>query len=124
MLGSESATVSETGLFNWRPDGIGIWPLFMNSCMMLQAVAEAAIGSKSAREMSSLSLPVVRVLGQSYFFSLGVKAMAVTSTHKGITSKNVLLGTNTDQVRTKCRGGPAHSHDSNASSTPWSWARG
>jgi len=65
---------------------------------LVEAVVETAIGNTQTEPLSSLSLPVVRVLGQSYFFSLGVKAMAVTATHKGITSKNILLGTTTDQV--------------------------
>jgi hypothetical protein len=65
---------------------------------LLEAVVETAIGKRETAAVSSLSLPVVRVLGQSYFFSMGVKAMAVTATHKGITSKNILMGTSSDQV--------------------------
>ena len=65
---------------------------------LLQAVALTALGLNRKPPMSSLAPPAVRVMGQSYFFSMGVKTMAVTSTQRGITSKNVLLGTSTDQV--------------------------
>lgn len=66
---------------------------------LLQAVALTALGLNRKSPVSSLAPPAVRVMGQSYFFSMGVKTMAVTSTQRGITSKNVLLGTSTDQVR-------------------------
>jgi hypothetical protein len=66
---------------------------------LLQAVALTALGLNRKSPISSLAPPAVRVMGQSYFFSMGVKTMAVTSTQRGITSKSVLLGTSTDQVR-------------------------
>ncbi|XP_020276336.1 ER membrane protein complex subunit 1 [Asparagus officinalis] len=47
---------------------------------------------------SSYSRPEVMVKSQSYFFTHSVKAIAVTSTAKGITSKQLLLGTVGDQV--------------------------
>jgi ER membrane protein complex subunit 1 len=40
----------------------------------------------------------VVVKSQSYFFTHSVKAMAVTQTSKGITSKQLLIGTIGDQV--------------------------
>ncbi|KAH9300827.1 hypothetical protein KI387_012410, partial [Taxus chinensis] len=48
--------------------------------------------------ISSYSYVDVEVKSQSYFFSQSVKTVAVTSTAKGITSKQVLIGTISDQV--------------------------
>lgn len=48
--------------------------------------------------VSSYSRPEVVIKSQSYFFTHSVKAMAVTSTAKGITSKQILVGTISDQV--------------------------
>ncbi|KAG1330419.1 ER membrane protein complex subunit 1 [Cocos nucifera] len=48
--------------------------------------------------VSSYSRPEVMVKSQSYFFTHSVKAMAVTATAKGITSKQLLIGTIGDQV--------------------------
>ena len=39
-----------------------------------------------------------QVLHQSYFTGIGLKAMAVTATRRGITSKQLLLGTESNQV--------------------------
>ncbi|PIN21465.1 hypothetical protein CDL12_05810 [Handroanthus impetiginosus] len=47
---------------------------------------------------TAYSRPEVVTKSQSYFFTHSVKTMAVTSTAKGITSKQVLLGTIGDQV--------------------------
>jgi hypothetical protein len=48
--------------------------------------------------MTSYSRPEIMVKSQSYFFTHSVKAMAVTQTAKGITSKQLLIGTIGDQV--------------------------
>ncbi|PQM34223.1 hypothetical protein Pyn_29537 [Prunus yedoensis var. nudiflora] len=48
--------------------------------------------------ISSYSRPEVVTKSQSYFFTYSVKALAVTLTAKGITSKQVLIGTIGDQV--------------------------
>ncbi|XP_058074294.1 uncharacterized protein LOC131223031 isoform X2 [Magnolia sinica] len=48
--------------------------------------------------ISSYSRPEVFVKSQTYFFTHSVKAIAVTSTAKGITSKQLLIGTIGDQV--------------------------
>ncbi|KAK6140062.1 hypothetical protein DH2020_026197 [Rehmannia glutinosa] len=48
--------------------------------------------------ITAYSRPEVFTKSQSYFFTHSVKSMAVTSTAKGITSKQVLLGTIGDQV--------------------------
>ncbi|XP_010541259.1 PREDICTED: ER membrane protein complex subunit 1 [Tarenaya hassleriana] len=48
--------------------------------------------------ISSYSRPEVITKSQSYFFAHSVKTMAVTSTAKGITSKQLLIGTIGDQV--------------------------
>ncbi|XAR70870.1 hypothetical protein NMG60_11027904 [Bertholletia excelsa] len=48
--------------------------------------------------LSSYSRPEVITKSQSYFFSYTVRAIAVTSTAKGITSKQLLIGTIGDQV--------------------------
>ncbi|KAL8200054.1 hypothetical protein R6Q57_011393 [Mikania cordata] len=48
--------------------------------------------------VSSYSRPEVTTKSQSYFFTHSVKAISVTSTAKGITSKHLLIGTIGDQV--------------------------
>ncbi|XP_009597396.1 uncharacterized protein LOC107826073 [Nicotiana tabacum] len=48
--------------------------------------------------VSSYSRPEVMTKSQSYFFTHTVKTIAVTSTAKGITSKQLLIGTIGDQV--------------------------
>ena len=48
--------------------------------------------------LSSFSRPEVVTKSQSYFFTHTAKAIAVTSTSKGITSKQLLIGTVGDQV--------------------------
>lgn len=48
--------------------------------------------------ISSYSHVDVEVKSQSYFFSPSVKTIATTSTAKGITSKQLLIGTIGDQV--------------------------
>lgn len=48
--------------------------------------------------ISSYSRPEVVTKSQSYFFTHSVKAIAVTLTAKGITSKQLLIGTIGDQV--------------------------
>ncbi|KAK4348448.1 hypothetical protein RND71_031203 [Anisodus tanguticus] len=48
--------------------------------------------------VSSYSRPEVMTKSQSYFFTHSVKTVAVTSTAKGITSKQLLIGTIGDQV--------------------------
>lgn len=48
--------------------------------------------------VSAFSQPEIAVKSQSYFFAHSVKTMAVTSTAKGITSKQLLIGTIGDQV--------------------------
>lgn len=48
--------------------------------------------------ISSYSRPEVLVKSQSYYFTHSVKTMAVTATAKGITSKQILVGTIGDQV--------------------------
>ncbi|GAV88692.1 DUF1620 domain-containing protein/PQQ_2 domain-containing protein [Cephalotus follicularis] len=48
--------------------------------------------------ISSYSRPEVVTKSQSYFFTHSAKAIAVTSTSKGITSKQLLIGTIGDQV--------------------------
>ncbi|KAA8525277.1 hypothetical protein F0562_007132 [Nyssa sinensis] len=48
--------------------------------------------------ISSYSRPEVITKSQSYFFTHSVKTIAVTSTAKGITSKQLLIGTIGDQV--------------------------
>lgn len=49
--------------------------------------------------ISSYSRPEVITKSQTYFFTHTVKSIAVTSTAKGITSKQLLIGTIGDQVR-------------------------
>lgn len=47
---------------------------------------------------TSYTRPEVMVKSQSYFFTFSVKAIAATQTAKGITSKQLLIGTIGDQV--------------------------
>ena len=48
--------------------------------------------------ISSYSRPEVTTKSQSYYFTHSIKAITVTSTAKGITSKHLLIGTIGDQV--------------------------
>ncbi|XP_065848970.1 uncharacterized protein [Euphorbia lathyris] len=48
--------------------------------------------------ISSYSRPEIVTKSQSYFFTHSVKAIAVTTTAKGITSKQLLIGTIGDQI--------------------------
>lgn len=48
--------------------------------------------------VSSYAPSTLEVKGQSYFFTSTVKSMIVTATAKGITAKQLLIGTITDQV--------------------------
>ena len=48
--------------------------------------------------ISSYSRPEVTTKLQSYYFTHSIKAITVTSTAKGITSKHLLIGTIGDQV--------------------------
>jgi ER membrane protein complex subunit 1 len=48
--------------------------------------------------ITSYSRPEVSTKSQSYFFTHSVKAIAVTTTARGITSKQILIGTIGDQV--------------------------
>ncbi|WCJ29438.1 ER membrane protein complex subunit 1 [Euphorbia peplus] len=48
--------------------------------------------------VSSYSRPEIVTKSQSYFFTHSVKAIAVTTTAKGITSKQLLIGTIGDQI--------------------------
>ncbi|XP_020574945.1 ER membrane protein complex subunit 1 [Phalaenopsis equestris] len=62
-------------------------------------VLKLVLGNHNLTSPFSLySRPEVMVKSQSYFFTHSVKVMAVTTTAKGITSKQLLIGTITDQV--------------------------
>mmetsp|Transcript_70430 Transcript_70430/g.223153 ORF Transcript_70430/g.223153 Transcript_70430/m.223153 type:complete len:981 (-) Transcript_70430:53-2995(-) len=63
------------------------------------AMVAAVFGSANqTAPISSHAPPPLRVMGQSYFFGMSVKAMGVTTTARGITGKAVLLGTINDMV--------------------------
>ena len=49
--------------------------------------------------VSSYSRPEIMTKSQSYFFTHSVKTISVTLTAKGITAKQLLIGTIGDQVR-------------------------
>ncbi|CAA6666006.1 unnamed protein product [Spirodela intermedia] len=68
-----------------RQDNKSIWKLLLGKHNLTSPV-------------SAFSQPEVTVKSQSYFFTHSVKTMAVTSTAKGITSKQLLIGTIGDQV--------------------------
>jgi ER membrane protein complex subunit 1 len=48
--------------------------------------------------ITSYTRPEISTKSQSYFFTHSVKAIAVTTTARGITSKQILIGTISDQV--------------------------
>jgi hypothetical protein len=64
-----------------------------------KGVMQLMLGRHNASApLSSYSSSNVEVKGQSYFFTYTVKTLTVTTTARGITSKQLLLGTVTDQV--------------------------
>ena len=64
-----------------------------------KGVVQLMLGQhNSSVPISSYSPINLEVKGQSYYFTFTLKSMAVTSTAKGITAKQLLLGTVTDQV--------------------------
>ncbi len=64
-----------------------------------KGVMQLMLGRHNASApLSSYSSSNVEVKGQSYFFTYTVKALTVTTTARGITSKQLLLGTVSDQV--------------------------
>lgn len=65
------------------------------------AVIDALMGrGADAGTVSSLAPAPLRVIGQSYYYSPGVKTVAVSQTHKGVTQRQVLFGTAMDQILT------------------------
>lgn len=52
--------------------------------------------------VSAYYRPEVVPKSQTYFFTHSIKTLAVTSTAKGITSKQILIGTIGDQVSPYC----------------------
>lgn len=66
-------------------DNIDVWKLIIGKHNLT-----SPISSYSRRDILAKS--------QSYFFTHSVKAISVTSTSKGITSKQLLIGTINDQV--------------------------
>ncbi|XP_078431857.1 uncharacterized protein LOC144703543 [Wolffia australiana] len=68
-----------------RKDDKSIWKLVLGKHNLTSPV-------------SAYSQPEVAVKSQTYFFTHSVKTMGVTSTAKGITSKQLLVGTVADQV--------------------------
>jgi hypothetical protein len=78
------------------------WWNIEQCCVCIQGdkgVMQLMLGRHNASALlSSYSSSNVEVKGQSYFFTYTVKALTVTTTARGITSKQLLLGTVTDQV--------------------------
>ncbi|CAI0441349.1 unnamed protein product [Linum tenue] len=68
-----------------RADNKDVWKLILGKHNLTSPV-------------SSYSRPEIMTRSQSYFFTHSVKSIAVTSTAKGITSKQLLIGTVGDQV--------------------------
>lgn len=68
-----------------RADNIDVWKLIIGKHNLT-----SPISSYSRRDILAKS--------QSYFFTHSVKAISVTSTSKGITSKQLLIGTINDQI--------------------------
>lgn len=87
----------ESIYFTWNPldnlftrkfilqDNIDVWKLIIGKHNLTTPI-------------SSYSRPEILAKSQSYFFTHSVKAISVTSTSKGITSKQLLIGTINDQV--------------------------
>ncbi|XP_023538600.1 ER membrane protein complex subunit 1 isoform X1 [Cucurbita pepo subsp. pepo] len=68
-----------------RADNIDVWKLIIGKHNLTSPI-------------SSYSRPEILAKSQSYFFTHSVKAISVTSTSKGITSKQLLIGTINDQI--------------------------
>ncbi|XP_022131901.1 ER membrane protein complex subunit 1 isoform X2 [Momordica charantia] len=68
-----------------RADNIDVWKLILGKHNLTSPI-------------SSYSRPEILAKSQSYFFTHSVKAISVTSTSKGITSKQLLIGTINDQI--------------------------
>lgn len=68
-----------------RADNKDVWKLILGKHNLTSPV-------------SSYSRPEIMIKSQSYFFTHSVKTMAVTFTAKGITAKQLLIGTIGDQV--------------------------
>ena len=62
------------------------------------ALVGTVLGGNETTWASSLAPPAVRVLGQSFYLPLSVSQLAVTATARGITPKQLLLGTPGGQV--------------------------
>uniref|UniRef100_A0A0D6QZZ8 ER membrane protein complex subunit 1 n=1 Tax=Araucaria cunninghamii TaxID=56994 RepID=A0A0D6QZZ8_ARACU len=78
---------------------ISVIEIYDQSRANTKNVIELMLGQHNlSTPISSYSYVDVEVKTQSYFFSQSVKTIAVTSTAKGITSKQVLIGTIGDQV--------------------------
>lgn len=69
---------------NWQ-DNKDVWKLVLGKHNLTSPI-------------SSYSRPEIVTKSQSYFFTHSVKEISVTSTAKGITSKQLLIGTIGDQV--------------------------
>jgi len=65
---------------------------------VMGAVYDAVTGMNATKVVSSFVPTPLRVLGQSYYLSPSLKTIGVTQTARGITQKQVLLGTTNEQV--------------------------
>ncbi|KAJ7555394.1 hypothetical protein O6H91_05G035400 [Diphasiastrum complanatum] len=76
-----------------------VMEFYDNSRAETKGVLQYIIGRHNASApFSSYTYPNIDVKSQSYFFTSSVKKMAVTMTARGITSRQLLIGTNCDQV--------------------------
>jgi outer membrane protein assembly factor BamB len=69
-----------------------------NTKSISSLVLDAVFRSNETSTVSSYAPSAIRVLGQSYVLSLGMKTMAVTSSAFGITANQILVGTLSDQI--------------------------
>ncbi|KAG0624001.1 hypothetical protein M758_3G216900 [Ceratodon purpureus] len=105
MQGPVHAVVSENWVvyhyFNLRQRRyeMSVLEIYDQSRLPDKGVVQLMLGQhNSSVPISSYSPINLEVKGQSYYFTFTLKSMAVTSTAKGITAKQLLLGTVTDQV--------------------------
>jgi hypothetical protein len=63
------------------------------------SVLDYLFNPNSTQPVSSLTPTPIEVVSQSYFSRIVPTGMAVTRTEQGITAKQLLVTTNTDQVR-------------------------
>eukprot|EP00873_Tetraselmis_striata_P009215 jgi/Tetstr1/429479/TSEL_019386.t1 len=76
---------------------VAVIELYDDTSARSMSLADAVLSNSSAL-VSSHDATAIKTLRQVFFLNMGVKAMAVTDTARGITGKQLLIATSTDQV--------------------------